>query len=329
MIPLLAGCGPDPVPGPQITISGDLVDHEIEGVCDGVGSLIVEGSVEVQGGPILEDLTALRCLTQVDGDLLLEQLSGLRGLGRLTSVGGSLSVMAARSESGHLAELGALRSVQHLHLSLSDLDDLHGLASLETVTDSLSLSSMSLRDLATPHLVVPRQLQVTNLTVGDFSGLRIPETLDRLSMIQHYPGPLPRDLHGFEPLRRVTGDVRLEGFASLVGLGGLERVGGDLTLRTDGSAEGLGSLASVGGGLSVSGLASTRLTGLEGVRTVGSLVLMNNEVLTDVSVLRGLEHVSGDVVIAANPALSTAAAWALVDAIPRIDGTVEVYGNAP
>lgn len=119
----------------------------------------------------------------------------------------------------------------------------------------------------------------------------------------------------------------VDGFQSLTTLGGGlylgEAYGGNDLLAT---VNGFGALTEVGGDLYLYDMQN--LEGLAALVTIdGSITLIYNTQLGDVTALHGLEEVGGDLSIQYNYALTTEAAEALVDAIDAIGGTVTVENN--
>ncbi len=258
----------------------------------------VTGSLEVSGLADSVDLTGLSCLCDVGAELRVLHspgLGSLAGLDGLTHVGRSL-ILGDNLALTDLTGLGGLVDTGGLLLTNTAITSVAGLTQLTAINGALGVYEE-------PNLVsfdgfpmldaAPWNLAVKRS--DRFASLEGLDWIDSLETLE------------LEELPQLT---------SLRGLDGLTEV----TLAPDGAAR----------ALQLTALGIVDVDGLAGLRRVGNgLYLRNNPDLVDLSALHGVASIDGALVIEGNASLTTAEAWALVDAIgeENIAGGVFVGGN--
>ena len=217
----------------------------------------------------------------IEGNDLLRNLDGLRGISAITGVG----------NAGWVRGL-----VIHNNGALSNID---GLSNLATVDGSVSIiNNDALRNLD-----------------GLVSLTGIGQTLD----IQD--NDALTSISGLANITSVEGDLLIknnEALTNLDGLANITSVGGDLQIvgaRPNNSSDfygngaltnldGLANITSVGGGLGIGYIGATNLNGLANITSVGGyLSVDSNEALTNLDGLSSLTSVGGDLDIIFNRAL--------------------------
>ncbi len=295
----------------------------------------ITGSLFVQGDDIV-DLSPLRHLAKVDGDLILDsnpQLTSMSGLDSLTSVGQRLDISGNRA--------------------LAVLD---GFPSLETVgTDLLVIKNDALQkidafpSLRTAGSSVP--WPYANFTVKDNVALSVlhgPGALTEVGNLSIF-GDALTSVTGFPSLTKVrdlavsgralteldlshvesAASLYLKDLPSLRSLAGLRSLAtlGDLTILdnlgfTD--LHGLEALTTMSGMLEIENSGLVTLDGLNNLTTVWIVWVDRNSALRDLSALDGLETVTGYIVIQENSALAAIGSF---NALTELSGTIAISGN--
>ncbi|MCK6506267.1 hypothetical protein L6R53_23325 [Myxococcota bacterium] len=265
-------------------------------------------ALEQVGGlwtPTTEGLTSLPAfpgLTTVEGDLGIEGPDSLEtaSLTTLETVGGTLRVAGPGLQ---VIDLPALRSVGALELDgLASLPDLDGLAGLEAVTGTLSITDCdALEDL--DGLAALSSWGGLVLTGDDSLAHfdRLGHGATDLEQVWLEDVPALYSIAGLDGVETVAGDLGLKGLDTLTALpelAALRSVGGSLTL--DGldqlaSLDDLSALESVGG-LYLHDLDTTDLSPLEGIAPdlSGSLYLHAG---FDLAPLAHIETVGGNLTL--------------------------------
>jgi hypothetical protein len=274
------------------------------------------------------DLSALSCLEAVSGSLLIlgaPNLESLAGLDHLQYVAGNISIGHAASYASDVRDLADISALSQLRVVLESLaihapalSSLHGLERLRAVGDTFELG-----DAATLYDLTG--LPGLRAIGGDFvisgaSGLRGfsgADGLERIGGSFHFggslhlrafegalasvrcvggrvaiqgPNPALEELDLFPSLRRIGGDVWVQGNArlqSITMLSHVEDIGGSFAIRDNGALAqvDLGSLEELGGVMVVVDnpqLEECPLVELAGTlgRTGGSQIIGNARVLS-------------------------------------------------
>ena len=244
----------------------------------------------------------------------LEVIDGFESLELLGYIDESSLVVTDNDSLTAISGFGALGELEELIIAGNDsLTDLSGLGALEElqvleISHNSSLSDISMFNDIESAYTVTLS---DNASLQDISGMnRINADGGNLWELTIKDAPALTRISGLSGL----GAGQLE--TADVSLSGCTSLG-DLDFLTGVTA--LGSLQLVGEH------ALTDLSGLEGLTTLEyDLDLEDNDGLVDVSALYGLESVGRDVTILDNDALPEGAASALVDEIGTIGGEVEV-----
>jgi hypothetical protein len=284
------------------------------GALEGLGPF--EGSLTFANNG-LPDWSQLRHLTEVGGDLMLrERVPDLAGLSDLRTVGGTLFISDVSSVRG----LDMLESVGWLVIQSNVLTSLSGLGSF-TITESMAVQGERLTDLT----------GIANPRAGGSLSLSDCPNLVSLAGLSEgvYPGGVDLSYLGIVSLQgmegmSLTGGLRLRGNDSLVSLAGLagHTTLGALTIHDNGSLQnldGLESLTTIDGNLEISDYheACDEACG-------------QTDVLSSLRGLSGLNYVGGELRIMDNLALATCEAEWLRDQIglANIGGGAFIAGNA-
>lgn len=92
----------------------------------------------------------------------------------------------------------------------------------------------------------------------------------------------------------------------------------------------LGNLEIISGGLGILGTQVTSLNGLSSLTSIGSLVLVNNPLLTDVAALENtVINLEGNLYIENNSSLSVCGISSICTFMQQSQGNVNIYSNAP
>jgi hypothetical protein len=273
------------------------------------GASSITGSVEV----VAEDISTLRCITSIDGDLTVTALPNLGGLERLVRVGGDLIVRGTPTDLEGLRNLATVGGGVDIVDESGLLIDLTGLRGLESVGGTLVVSASSMASLGLDSLAtVGGNFIIASYALTTVAGPPQLTAIEGDLWLGESPDLFEWNLdvvEGFESLRSIGGsfDVRCNGALSVT-LPSLEFVGGYFSLNNSGmipegpSPLALPSLTEIGGTLDIRGLSHENLTGLSNLRRVGALGLSVNSSLRSIAGLENLEIVTtGDVSITFTP----------------------------
>ncbi|GAB4570092.1 MAG: hypothetical protein Tsb0020_24650 [Haliangiales bacterium] len=248
-------------------------------VLAGVGR--IDGTLVVRNFPN-EALDGLNCLSDITGNLILEQNTALTSstlLANLRRVGGDVII---RNNAG-LTDLGVVASLSQV-------------GGLVLITGNSALTSLDGLEQLTS---VGRDLRVEDhAALTDISALAGVTQLRDLRVINN---DVLNDLTGLENIERLTGNLRIEDNDALVvldalaaGAGtGLTDVDGSITIANNPSLDqidGLASVTQIGADLIVSGNAQlTSVDGMTGLTQIGGeLRLADNAALTALDGLNAL-----------------------------------------
>jgi len=259
---------------------------------DAFNCTVVEGFLDVLGADVT-DLTPLRGLTHVGGRLNLQVnhvLTSLSGLEDLESVGGNVYINLTQ-----LQNLDGLRSLQ----TVGDDFVLDGNASLENVDGLAALTS------------VGRDLYIfENPQLTDLDGLTALTTVGRDLRLLSNTGL--RNVSGLRSLSRLGEDLYIwacDGLVDLTGLSALREVVG-VTLRANSeltTLDGLGPLTTV---LDLDIRDNPRLTsvhGFDAITDLWALRIEGNALLTSLQGLNALKRVTNGVRVRSNASLASLA----------------------
>ena len=326
----------------------------------GLENIASAKGISLVKNPALTDLQALGSITQLSGDLIIEEnnaLTDLNGLNNLTTVGGSVTIQSNNALTA-LAGLNALSSAGHLYiLNNAGLTELTGLETLAQVSGDVYIYQnnvlSSLNGLSGLH-AIGGHLTVTYLpALLDINGLSGLTTLGGDLLIEQIP--LITDVAGLSNITSWGHSIRITGNNGLTSIHGLENVDtvpGDLAVNysyqiADISA--LSNLTWVGGGLFIQGIQDLfsisplqqltyvggalkidqnlylqSLDGLGNLVYIGGLSVTTNQQIKDLDGLARFKHIPGDVFVTNNPVLGSLKG---LDSLRSVGGELRVGSN--
>ena len=263
---------------------------------DGLSNLSVVRSLKLQGNLALKDISALRKLGSIAGDVTIQEnpeLESLAGLDQIVRVDGTF-LLSDSPEVEALTGLSSLGSAGNLHIfQMPGLVDMTGLEGLTTVDEELSISGserlQTVRGLENLRAVVRLTLS-GNSRLRDLSGL---DQLRAFSDLYLGSNASLETLDGLSPPATLVGAIIEENprLRSLEALSKVEEISGigyfwDLPNVT--TLSGFRQLARTGGGnelaqLIFKGLGITNLQGLGALEQASQLGLADNAQLTTLS----------------------------------------------
>lgn len=331
----LTDCEDDELAG---LVEGDVGAGDVPTLCEAWCSLTVVGDVALQG-TALTDLDGLACVTEVQGDVRIEEnaaLTSLAGLGALREVTGALVIGDGGCEgdlfmrptcsgTGNpaLTSLAGLESLEHVGTFLTIagndalVDPATGFPALTRVGGADENVNWGVLILHNPALTALPAFPVLDNAGEYFSVLDNASlaSLDGMEVLGQGSEPYLFVSVGLNPaLTDLTG---------LSGLGAFE--GGLSVVWNDGlsSLAGIENLSSVAYSLEIWGnSALTSLDGLGAITTVGEFLQMNdNDALTSLDGLGALESVGFDFNVFDNDALASLNG---VEAMRTIGGNLQI-----
>lgn len=291
----------------------------------------VAGYLRVEGGGIT-NLNGLANLSVVGGNLEIINNPGIRflRLPALTRVDGYFQISGNKALVGidGLTNLSTVRA--ELSVSGVNLSNLEGLEGLVT-TGGLFLHNAPLRNLgALGSLREAGYITLQSLPeLQNVDGLKNITrtgnlTLDRLG---------PSNLDGFRNVTQIEDLIVLGGdLSSLDGLSGLNTISGDVRIKEtalrdiDGLAGVTGPLA---GRLEIRANSDlAHIDGLFGVTAVtGTVLIVENDSLRNISGIRNLREVDEDFIIAMNPSIQSVPDLSLRFVRRERPGGLQFWGN--
>jgi hypothetical protein len=229
-----------------LTIAGNDITN-----LDSLYKLTRVGRFTIRNNASLTNITGLRSLRRVDGDLQITanaRLASLDGLSNLTFVKGSLGI--GNASLTDLEGLSALDSVGNLNITGNPaLTSLNGLRSLAFVSGGLEISgNPALTDLEGLGGVTELGRFTTGvyLTIANNRSLTNIDGLRAISFVNHgiiiADNPALKNLNGFSALTSIGGGqygsleiARNSSLTDMDGLSSLTRISGDSYLSLNGN----------------------------------------------------------------------------------------------
>jgi hypothetical protein len=306
-------------------------------------SVCAEGANAIAGDLVIEadPGTALDCLCEIDGELLVSASVTLPNLERV----GTLTVSAG----AEVVSLPALASAGEILVDRATLQEL-GLDALQVVDGNLALTESTLPAVLSPPRLTTVGGNLVLLGLAGVETIELPRLesvgldlwiaqMPDLERVFHTSdlelvgrglriteNPELTAIEDFSFLSEVGGTLEIGGggaLASVQALFDLRRVEGDLILRDEPALEVLDAfpdLDRVFGEVRLIGLGVVDVDGFDDLFQVGGVVMLDNPVLAGWSAGSPAE-VWGDVAIGRNPLLPT---LPLLDGVTRIDGSVSL-----
>ena len=164
--------------------------------------------------------------------------------------------------------------------------------------------------------------------INNLEGLsQITKIEGRLSIADN---PNLNSLSGLDNLTSIGSDLQLQGNGTvdLSGLENLTSIGGSLIIFTHLhliNLSGLDQLSSIGKSIDIElNTKLTNLSGIENITNIKNLVILDNNLLNDLTTLSGINSISGFMKIGNNPQLSSLSG---LDNITSTGGYLSIFGN--